>query len=74
VLLAAALCGGTAWGIEWLGETRLHGAVLHMLALFAAIGAAMLVYAGAAYALRISETTEALNLVRRRLGRRPARA
>jgi len=74
VLLAAALCGGTAWGIEWLGETRLHGALLHMLALFAAIGAAMLVYAGAAYALRISETTEALNLVRRRLGRRRAKA
>jgi len=74
VLLAAALCGGTAWGIEWIGATRLHGAILHMLALFAAIGAAMLVYAGAAYALRISETAEALNLVRRRLLRRRAKA
>jgi putative peptidoglycan lipid II flippase len=74
VLLAAALCGGAAWGIEWLGETQLHGFALHMLALFAAIGAAVAVYAGAAYALRISETTEALNMVRRRLGRRRAKA
>ena len=74
VVLAAALCAGTAWGIEWLGETRLHGAMLHMLALFAAIGAAIVVYAGAAYTLRISETTEAINLIRRRLLRRRAKA
>ena len=73
VLLAAALCGGTAWGIEWLAETRLHGALLHMLALFAAIGAAMVVYAGAAYVLRISETTEALSLIHRRLLSRRAK-
>jgi putative peptidoglycan lipid II flippase len=74
VLLAAALCGGTAWSIDWFGETRLHGVALHMLSLFAAIGAAVAVYAGAAYALRVSETTEALNLIRRRLGRRRAKA
>jgi putative peptidoglycan lipid II flippase len=74
VMLAAALCGGAAFGIDWFGETQLHGFVLHMLSLFAAIGAAVAVYAGAAYALRISETTEALNLIRRRLGRRRAKA
>jgi putative peptidoglycan lipid II flippase len=74
VLLAAALCGGTAWGIEWLTETALHGFILRALGLFAAIGAAMVVYAGVAYALRIRETSEALNLLRRRLLRRRPKA
>ena len=41
-----------------------------MLALFAAIGAAMVVYAGAAYALRIRETTEFTAVISRRLLRR----
>jgi putative peptidoglycan lipid II flippase len=70
VLAAAAACGAAAWGVEWLAETRLHGFVPRAAGLFAAIGAAMVVYAAIAFALRIGETAEALNLIRRLLQRR----
>jgi putative peptidoglycan lipid II flippase len=72
VLLASALCGAAAFWLDWLAETRLHGAVLRNLGLFAAIAAGVVVYAGAGYALRIGETQEAWALIRRRLLRRQA--
>jgi putative peptidoglycan lipid II flippase len=70
VLLASVLCGGAAFGLYWLVATYLHGAIARNLGLFAAIGVAVLVYAGAGYGLRIGETQEAVALVRRRLLRR----
>jgi putative peptidoglycan lipid II flippase len=74
VLAAAAACGAVAWGLNWATHVWLHGALLHALGLFAAIGAAMLVYAGASYALRIGETADAIAILRRRLLRRRAPA
>ena len=70
VLLAAGLCGAAAWGVYALSQNVLHGLVLHALGLFAAIGTAMLVYAGAAWLLRITEIADAVGLVQRRFGRR----
>jgi putative peptidoglycan lipid II flippase len=72
--LAAAACGAVAWGVYDLGQTHLHFGLLRVLAMFAAIGAAVLAYAGAAYALRIRETTEFIAAVSRRLVRRRAHA
>ena len=74
VLLASVACGAVAWGLYWLAETRLSGFVLHGIGLVAAISAAVLVYAGAGFALRIGETQEAVALFRRRLLRRRAAA
>ncbi len=74
VLLAAWLCGAAAWGVCALAQDLLHGFVLRMLGLLAAIAAAMVVYAGSAWLLRIAEIGEAVSLVQRRLGgggRRP---
>ncbi|MBV9997074.1 MAG: murein biosynthesis integral membrane protein MurJ [Caulobacteraceae bacterium] len=70
VLAAAAACGAVAWALDWAAHVWLRGALLHALGLFAAIGGAMLVYAGAAYALRIGEVSEAAAILRRRLLRR----
>lgn len=74
VLLAAGLCGGAAWGVWTLSQDLLHGFVLRALGLFAAIGAAMVVYAGAAWLLRITEIGEAVALIGRqfRRGRKAA--
>ena len=74
VLLASALCGGAAFGLWWLTDTYVHGFVLRALGLFVAIGGAVVVYAGAGYALRIGETQEAVALFQRRLLRRRAAA
>jgi putative peptidoglycan lipid II flippase len=70
VAAAAALCGGAAWGLYVFAEAHLHGFVLRALALLAAIGAAVVVYAGVAYALRIRETTEFTAAISRRFLRR----
>jgi putative peptidoglycan lipid II flippase len=70
VMAASLACGAAAWGLYWLAETRLHGFTALAVGLVAAIGAAMAVYAGAGYALRINETNEAVALFRRRLLRR----
>jgi putative peptidoglycan lipid II flippase len=72
VLVASALCGATAFGLWWATDAYVHGFVLRALGLLAAIGAAVAVYAGAGYALRIGETHEAAALFRRRLLRRRA--
>jgi putative peptidoglycan lipid II flippase len=72
VVLAAGLCGGAAWGLHALADAYLSGFALRTLGLFAAIGAAMAVYAGAAHALRIHEIVDAVGLVRRRFQRRRA--
>jgi putative peptidoglycan lipid II flippase len=74
VLLASAICGAAAFGLWWLTDTYVHGFVLRALGLFAAIGGAVVVYAGAGYALRVGETQEAVALFRRRLLRRRAAA
>jgi putative peptidoglycan lipid II flippase len=74
VLLASALCGATAFGLDRLAQTHLHGPLLRNLGLFVAMGAAVAVYAGAGYALRIGETQEAVALIQRRLLRRRAAA
>jgi putative peptidoglycan lipid II flippase len=74
VCAAAAACGGAAWGIYHLAETHLHVGILRVAALMVAIGVAIMVYAGAAYALRIRETTEFTAAIRRRLLRRRAKA
>jgi putative peptidoglycan lipid II flippase len=75
VLLASALCGGTAFGLWWAVDIYVHGFAVRALGLFVAIGAAVGVYAGAGYLLRIGETQEAVALVQRRLlRRRPAKA
>jgi putative peptidoglycan lipid II flippase len=70
--VAAAACGGAAWGIYHLAEIHLHVGVLRVLALPFAIGVAVVVYAGVAYALRIRETTEFTAAIGRRLLRRRA--
>jgi putative peptidoglycan lipid II flippase len=72
--LAAAACGAVAWGTYHLGQTYLHSGPLRVLAMFGAIGLAMVVYACAAYALRVRETTEFIAAISRRLVRRRARA
>src|SRR6185312_6320808 len=74
VLLAALLCGATAFGLNWLAETHAHGALVRDIGLFAAIAFAVAVYAGASFVLRIDETHEAVALVERRLLRRRAKA
>jgi hypothetical protein len=51
----------------------LHVGILRVAALMAAIGLAVVVYAGAAYALRIRETTEFTAAISRRLLRRRAK-
>jgi putative peptidoglycan lipid II flippase len=68
--LASAACGATAWGLYHLAQTEIHDVTLRTLGLFGAIGASVLVYGAAGYALRIKETTEAVGLVQRRLLRR----
>ncbi|HXQ14116.1 MAG TPA: murein biosynthesis integral membrane protein MurJ [Caulobacteraceae bacterium] len=72
--LAAAACGAAAWGVYHLAETRLPAGTLRVLALMAAIGIAVAIYAAVAFALRIRETTEFIAVVSRRLSRRRARA
>jgi len=71
--LASCACGAVAWGLWRLGERATSGAAWHALALFASIGAAVVVYGGVAYALRIGETAEAAGLIGRRLRRGRAR-
>jgi putative peptidoglycan lipid II flippase len=72
--LAAAACGGAAWGVYHLAETRLPAGMLRFLALMAAIGIAVAIYAVVAFALRIRETTEFIAVVSRRFRRRRAAA
>jgi len=67
VLVAASACGAVAWGLHRLADARLHGFVLHAVALVAAIGVAVLIYGAIAYALRITEVFDAVALLRRRL-------
>ncbi len=74
VVVASLACGAVAWGLNTLVEAHTASRLLRALGLISAIMASMLVYAGAAFALRIHETTEALNMVLRRLpGRRALR-
>lgn len=72
VLLASLLCGAAAFGLWWVVDAYVHGFVLRALGLFAAIGGAVAVYAGAGFALRVGETHEAVAMFRRRLLRRRA--
>ncbi|HXQ47650.1 MAG TPA: murein biosynthesis integral membrane protein MurJ, partial [Caulobacteraceae bacterium] len=72
VALAAFACGAAAWALNAFLDAHTASRLWRSLGLFVVIGAAMPVYFGAAYALRIGETTEALALVRRRVLRRRA--
>ncbi len=74
VLLASLACGAAAYGLWWLTDHYVHGFVLRAIGLMAAIGAAVAVYAGAGFALRIGETQEAVAMFQRRLLRRRAAA
>ena len=70
VALAALACGAAAWALNAFLDAHTASRLLRSLELFVAIGAAMLVYFIAAFALRIGETAEALAMVRRRVLRR----
>jgi len=72
VALAALACGAAAWALNAVLDAYTASRLLRSLGLFVAIGAAMVVYFGSAYALRIGETAEALAMVRRRVLRRRA--
>jgi putative peptidoglycan lipid II flippase len=72
VALAASACGAAAWALNAFLDAHTPSRLLRSLGLFVAIGAAMFVYFGSAYALRIGETAEALAMVRRRVLRRRA--
>jgi putative peptidoglycan lipid II flippase len=72
VALAAFACGAAAWALNAFVEAHAASRVVRAAGLFAAIGLAMLIYGGAAFALRVGETAEALAMVRRRLLRRRA--
>lgn len=74
VAVAAGACGAAAWLLYRFIEVATHGPLLHALGLFVAIGAAVLVYGAASYALRIGETADAVALIRRRLPGRRKRA
>ncbi|HKT53465.1 MAG TPA: murein biosynthesis integral membrane protein MurJ [Caulobacteraceae bacterium] len=64
--VAAGLCGLVAFWIEGGAEGYASKAV-HVLGFFVAIGAAVAAYFTATHILRISETTEAIGLIRRKL-------
>lgn len=68
--LAALIMGGVCWGISAaVGlETMVNG-LAKILWTFAAIGAGILVYIGAGYALHSEEMRELAGLVQRKLGR-----
>ena len=70
VILAAAVCGGVAWGAYQGVLLVSHAALAHAIGLIAAIVASIVAYAAAAWALRIPETTEFATAMRRRLVRR----
>jgi putative peptidoglycan lipid II flippase len=72
VALAAFACGAAAWALNAFLDAHTASRLIRSLGLFVAIGAAMIVYFGSAYALRIGETAEALAMVRRRVLRRRA--
>jgi putative peptidoglycan lipid II flippase len=74
VLLASAASGAVAWGFYLLFEHSFGSGLLRAAGLIVAIGAAMATYAGAAWLLRIRETTEFIGVIRRRLGRKSAAA
>jgi putative peptidoglycan lipid II flippase len=67
--VAAGLCGLVAFWINGGAEGYASKAV-HVIGFFVAIGAAVVVYFACTHVLRITETGEAIGLVRRRLLRR----
>jgi putative peptidoglycan lipid II flippase len=72
VLIAALACAATAWVLNsWL-DSHASGRLLQAFALFGSIGVSLGVYAAVGLLLRIGETGEAFDLVRRRLVRRRA--
>jgi putative peptidoglycan lipid II flippase len=77
VIVAALACGGVAWGLNALVEAHAASRIVRSVGLIGAILASLVVYAGVSFALRIRETTEAMNMVARRVPglralRRPA--
>jgi len=66
-VVAAALCGGAAVGIDYLVEGATSSWVLRGLGLAVAIGVSLPVYFGAARVLRLQESSEAWRMIRRRI-------
>jgi putative peptidoglycan lipid II flippase len=66
-LVAAAVCGASAWGINHGVELVTHAFLPRLAGLGAAIGLSVLVYFGAARLLRLDESAEAWRMIRRRL-------
>jgi putative peptidoglycan lipid II flippase len=64
---AAALCGAAAWGLYHLTEMATSSRLARAVGLAAAIGSSVLVYFGAARAMRLDESAEAWRMIRRRL-------
>ena len=66
-LLAAALCGAVAFGLDRGLETLVASRVLRGIGLGAIVAASVGVYFGAAHILRLQESGEAWRMIRRRL-------
>lgn len=64
---AALACGAVAWGLNALVEGLTPNRILRAAGLFTAIGAGGATYFAAALALRLTESHQALAMIRRRL-------
>jgi putative peptidoglycan lipid II flippase len=70
LLVAGVVAGGLAWTASWLVSRPLDPGAVSSLAGLAAGGLVLLVtYVGVARALRVTELTELLDTVRRRIRR-----
>jgi peptidoglycan biosynthesis protein MviN/MurJ (putative lipid II flippase) len=65
--VAAAACGGAAFGVDTLIEGATSNWALRGLGLAVAIGASLPIYFGAARVLRLQESGEAWRMIRRRI-------
>jgi putative peptidoglycan lipid II flippase len=66
-LVAAALCGAAAWGVNHLAEASTPSRLWRAVGLGAAIGVSVPVYFGAARLMRLEESLQAWRMIRRRL-------
>ncbi len=72
--LATAVCGAVAWAAETGLDLWVHAPLLRAAGLGLVIGAAVVAYFATTHLLKVSETTDAIGLVRRRLARGRAKA
>lgn len=66
-IVAAAVCGALAWGLDHYLEILTQNGLLRAVGLAATVAVSVLGYFGAAWALRLSESREAWRMIRRRL-------